>query len=305
MTSLSLLPIDIVDKHILPFLSAEEIYHLHATNTEMKARIRERRPFFVSRAQQRPTKMGIIPWGSDCGVSIQQLQRFRFIVQTHQHGAVWLEMTLANRVWDERHNERSFAFHPIHNRPCRTFVYRIDTPFFKYENQSTEEDLYDTDEGPCEVEDWLKSNRWPCREDPYDEKYYPTTDSDSDLEDNWQYQRKKEEWKNKHKSVEEKVQCVVKCIELCAKHLSSVRPFRGHALPCANYIVQDLPEYFHSHFPMEMVATKARDRVTTVDWDYRPAPSVETWWRYMLASDEPVVLNLNQLPWYRRKRKRS
>lgn len=61
MATLSLIPVDILDKHILPFLSSEEMCAIFGTNTELRAKIRERRPYFVSRAEQRPTKMGIDP----------------------------------------------------------------------------------------------------------------------------------------------------------------------------------------------------------------------------------------------------
>jgi len=67
----------------------------------------------------------------------------------------------------------------------------------------------------------------------------------------------------------------------------------------------DTPAYSQLHpfmatfFP-EMVATVAGNRVTTVEWEYRPAPAVETWWDHMLKSDfETVELNLNELPWYK------
>lgn len=109
MTTLSLLPVDVLDSHILSFLAAEDVFDLSITSKEWRAVIQAKRPFVlvVSRAQQRPTRMGVEPWDSDGSngkVTVLQLQNFEFIVQTPDFGTVHLELVLANVIWEERHN---------------------------------------------------------------------------------------------------------------------------------------------------------------------------------------------------------
>lgn len=183
---------------------------------------------------------------------------------------------------------------PLEEFPLPTFVSRIKTPFFEFDRSYADCIFFD-DEEPCNVEHWLKGgdNCWPGN----------TSDSAFGLDKKkvgkTVYKAKEQEWKARRKEIAAIVDCTTKCIELCAKYLASTLGHSsGHELPSAEYILQDLPRYFHSHFSPEMFATKTMDRATTVEWEYRAAPSVALWWSHMLGFDDRKEVDLETLPWY-------
>lgn len=267
MSSLSLLPVDILDTHILSFLIAQDVHRFHSTSQEMRAKIRNRRPFLVSRAQQRPTKMGVEPWDSDGSngkVIILQLEYIFFIVQTPDFGPVHLELVLANEIWEERFNVLCCPSmcRPLSTFPRPTFVFRLSVSSKEREMFHYGQTSYDP----------------PRNVDHY---WLDRSDEEEDIQ-----------------VIEETVRCTTKCIELCTKYLASHLEKSGErSLPSAEYIVQSLPENLHGYFAPALVASEATDRSTTVDFQYRQAPDVDAWAECMLEW-ETMELDRDHLPWW-------
>lgn len=129
---------------------------------------------------------------------------------------------------------------------------------FEYE-QGVAECIWGNGQGPSEVKHWLKSNYegWPCAPDEEADDYITdksdtSVDSEEEVDDYLSDS-------NNTLDMEEarKTQCTVKCIELCVKYLTkNLGHLNGLSLPSAQYILQSLPEYFHSHFLPGMMAER-------------------------------------------------
>jgi hypothetical protein len=273
------IPDDILVNSILPYLQPEEIFALKATDKHLGKSIRRLRPYFVSRAEQLPKKMLIK--SSRGEHPLNEARRFRFLVQTPSttlgrlnswskdaaRGVVPVMMEIRNCVWYSVEGEENDMDHP-------TFLRRIDMPFFEFDGTAYTDD----DEiSPQKPEHWLNGeDSW----DPFDsDDWDPDWEQHSWVMDEFNFSKKerkvimmkqhaaKKKWDIKQK----KVKVATKCIELCAMQLQllSTRTSNssaGELLPSAEYIVHQLPQYFHKqeYFSEELLpVTNPPDRNLT------------------------------------------
>jgi len=257
----------LLETQLLPWLSINDQSSLGSTCCSMKKRIIEGR-HRIAREERQPTKMRYDPWGGDFGMYVSQVQRFRFIIAGTDAGKIQVNINLVNRVYDERHNARDVGMCiPLNKCPeptnvdCKIYRENLEVLF-----RTEDDEGYSCKCGNCIV----------CR--GYDVQ---------GISDYW------DDSETDHDAVKKYLDVSAHSYFLCAKRVSEMT-----SLPIG-YIIRKLPSDLHPYIPEEFDWNGPHeDRITVVEWEWRPANTVEEWWHHALT-EYRVDYDLDELPWYR------
>jgi hypothetical protein len=236
--------------------------------------------------ERRPTTIRYLKSNADHGkkATVSQVQNFCFICHTAAAESIQIKYSLINDVWDEHDNMRDGR----ESRPLSAFP-KATIPSMNIvrprKSAQRQEEIFGLKQRP---------NRFP--ED---------SDDDDDDDDRWRV------WCGESYT-EQDLRGTLEIIWKCAQCIA-VYP-DGIAYPSAKYLMRRLPCWLRDYFPTSMAASKTlpagslarssgppSDRITTVEFHYRPARTLAEWKKIYRRSrgDFGKVYNLHDIPWYR------